>query len=97
MFVFMVKSTIDPMFKHQILDYYLAGHLDEVVATKCFGSWTCEYDAGLKQLIVRYKCTSQEKYQEYLTKYAPTFRLETQQKFSTQILAVERNFSEVIE
>jgi len=96
MYVFMVKSTIKPEFKQQILNYYLNGHLDEVVATGCFESWTCEHDAHSNQLIVRYVCNSNEKFQEYLADFAPKFRADTQQIFPIEITHVERNFSQII-
>lgn len=53
MYMFMVKSTIQPQAAQKIIDYP-SSHLDEVVATGCFESWKCEYHIDSNQLIVRY-------------------------------------------
>lgn len=96
MYIFMVKSTINPKYKEKIINYYFNGHLHEVVATGCFKNWTCEYDLDSHQIIVRYECESEEKFNIYLEQYAPKFREETKKMFPNEILKVDRNFSKIM-
>lgn len=91
MILYNVTVSIDPLIEQDWLSWMKTTHIPDVMATECFLEARIsrvhgEEEGGLTYAIA-YVAESQEKYDEYQSKYAPELQKDHSERYSGQFAA----------
>lgn len=91
MILYNVTVSIDPQIHEEWLNWMITQHIPDVMATKCFVESRIlrvhgEEEGGLT-FAISYVSPSQDKFDEYQEKHAPTLQREHNEKYSGKFAA----------
>ncbi len=96
MYTYTVKLELKPSLQQEMVEYLYNKHQPDLVKTGCFLDYTLEVDTTTGEVIARYKCESQEMFEQYIEKHADNLRNEVMQLFPDGIISANRNFCKMI-
>lgn len=92
MYIYNVTIQLDKIIEKNWLQWMYQEHLQEVMDTGCFDSYTLlellePIEPETKTFIVQYFTDSNERYANYIENYAPLLRQKGLDKFQNQFIA----------
>lgn len=92
MYIYNVTIQLDLSIETEWLQWMYQEHLQEVMSTGCFDSYTLlellePYEPDSKTYVVQYFTDSNERYTNYIENFAPLLRQKGLDKFQNQFIA----------